>query len=305
MMRTPKALAVAVRRPDGTIAIKEQPWHSITERLKWLKAPFLRGTVNLVEALINGMQALNFSADVALEDEDRGKEAQQSGWLNTLILIVSFALAMLLFVAMPHIASIFLLDFLGLDAGLDSFLFHFVDGVIKLVVFVGYILFISRLPEIKRVFEYHGAEHKSIFAYERGCELKVENAQNFGTLHPRCGTAFLMVVMAVSIVFFSISLPFFPAIEPKWLMTIAAIVLKLFFTIPIAGIAYEIIRWAGKEDRLNKKGLAYLLIQPGLWMQRLTTRKPADDQVEVALIALDRALELEKQYSCKTPQTPS
>lgn len=298
MMRTPAALAVAVRRPDGTIATKEQPWHSIAERFKWLKAPFLRGAVNMAEALVNGVQALNFSAEVALEEDDKAQNqaVSQAGWLNTLILVASFLVAMLFFVAVPHIASIFLLNYMGLNSGLDSFLFHFVDGLIKLGVFIGYILFISRLDEIKRVFEYHGAEHKSIFAYEKGYDLNVKNAQRFGTLHPRCGTAFIMVVMAVSILLFAVILPFFPVLGPKWLTTIMAIIIKLFLTIPIAGIAYEVIRWAGKEDRLNQKGIAHFMILPGLWMQRLTTKTPSDDQVQVALTALELALEREKQY---------
>ena len=238
----------------------------------------------LGETLVLGLKALTFSAQQALEEE--GEE--MGSWALALTMIGAIAAGLGLFVAVPHLLSMWLgsLDAFGFD--IDSLYFHLVDGIIKTVLFVGYIYLISLMSEIKRVFMYHGAEHKSIYCFESGDELTVGNAQAYSRLHPRCGTAFLLVVLMISIFLFAAILPLFPAFsDTKWINHLALIGLKILMMLPIAGISYEVIRLAGKK---GGKGFWGMLLWPGLQLQRLTTREPTDDQVETALAALKAAI---------------
>lgn len=290
MMRSPNALVVAVRKPNQEIALKEgEPWRIFGGRYSWLKWPFLRGVVVLIEAMVNGIDALMFSANQAL---DEGEDEELGSWAIAGTILFAFAFAVLLFVAMPHFLSWLLGRVSWFDFGVESLAFHSVDGLIKLAVFLLYIYLIGRIKDIGRVFEYHGAEHKSIFAYEAGRPLTVENARGYSTLHPRCGTAFLIVVLMISIVIFAVV---FPVLVPKtggsgWLKHLSFVGIKILLMFPIAGAAYEFNRLASRK---MDHWLLRVAVLPGLWVQKLTTREPSDDQIEIAEVALEKALALE------------
>ncbi len=286
MMRSPRAMAIAVRRGDGSIVVEERPWRSLFQRVPLLKRPFLRGAVVMIEAMVNGIQALNFSAAQALDEE----EEPVSGWAVGATLAAAFAFAVALFVVVPHLASGFLLDRFGGGGGVNSFWFHVIDAAIKVALFLAYILAIGTMNEIRRLFQYHGAEHKSIHAYEQGEPLEPAKAARFSRIHPRCGTSFIMAVILVSIALFAVVLPLLPLDGPKWFSVPAAILAKIVLMFPIAGISYEFIRFAGRKGGK----LASLIGFPGILMQRLTTKEPAEDQIEVAIEALKKALEVEK-----------
>ena len=288
MMRAPQALAVAVRKPNGEVVIKEAPWRSLSSKYRWLKWPFTRGVVVLVESLVNGIDALTFSANQALEGEE---EAELGTWALVGTIAFSLVLGILLFVVAPHYLSLLVGRFGPVNFGVTSLYFHLVDGVIKLAMFLAYIWLISFFKDIGRVFEYHGAEHKSIYAYEAGRELTVENAREFSTLHPRCGTAFILVVLMISILFFAIIFPLItPAGKSGWGLQAFYVGVKIILLFPIAGAAYELNRYASRHMNMWPLKLAIL---PGLWVQKLTTREPSDDQIEVALIALRKVLAIE------------
>jgi uncharacterized protein YqhQ len=292
MMRAPNALAIAVRKPNGEVAVKEDVWRSLSNRMKFLKWPLIRGTIVFLEALINGLQALSYSANQALEDE-KGKGADKlSSLALTLVMALAFGIGILFFVVLPHYLTGFLGQLWGSDLSVDSTTFHLIDGLIKVFFFVSYIYFISFMKDIRRIFQYHGAEHKCIFAYESGDDLTVQNCQKYSTLHPRCGTAFLLLVFLISILLFSVTFPFLPKFPGlgKTLENLVYIGIKLPLLFPIAGIAYEVIKISGKKPN---HPLLRWIIAPGLWLQRLTTRPPSDDQVEIALRALQGALRLE------------
>jgi len=285
MMRAPKSLAIALRRPNGEILIKEDKWRSLSERWSFLKRPFVRGSLIIIEALINGMQAITFSANQALEEEGESL----GGWALFLTICLALGAGVVLFVVLPHVISGLVGRLLGMRLGVEHLFFHLIDGAVKIIIFVGYVWLISLFKEIRRIFEYHGAEHKSVYTYEAGEALTVGNAKKFSTLHPRCGTAFILVVLLISIFFFSIVFPFVPTLRdvPGVMNQMIAIVMKILFMFPIAGLAYEIIKFSSRN---MDRGLIRLAILPGLWMQKLTTREPSDDQLEVALAALNRAL---------------
>ena len=297
MMRSPKALVVAVRKPDGEVAIKEAAWRSLSARHKWLAWPFFRGMIVLFEAMVNGIDALVFSANQALDDGETEEEFGTWALVGTIGLALGFGI--LLFVVAPHYLSLVLGRIGPLSYNVDSLAFHLVDGVIKLAVFIAYIWIISLLKDIRRVFEYHGAEHKSIYTYEAGLDLTVENARPFTTLHPRCGTAFIIVVLMISIFLFAAVFPF---ITPKgaatgWSIHLFFVAVKILLLMPIAGAAYEINRYASRHmDHLLLK----IVAAPGLWVQKITTREPSDDQIEIALIALRKALAMESAQKTVT-----
>ncbi len=290
MMRAPNALAIAVRRPNGEVAVKEDVWRSLSQRFKFLKWPLIRGSVVLVETLINGLQALSYSANQALEEE-KGQE-KLSSWAIGSVLALAFGIGVLFFIVLPHYLTGFLGQLFGRDLGVENVLFHLVDGLIKVVFLVSYIYFISLLKDIRRIFQYHGAEHKCIYAYEAGEELTVENARKYSTLHPRCGTAFLLIVVVISILLFSALFPFLPKFPSlgKGLTNLVYIGIKMPLLFPIAGLAYEVIKLSGKRA---DHPVLRVVIAPGLWLQRLTTRPPTDDQLEIALRALQGALRIE------------
>jgi uncharacterized protein YqhQ len=246
-----------------------------------------------METLVNGIQALNYSASQVIEDEQRGT---RHSWTIGLTLVTAIGLGIGLFVVVPHLLSL-AVGFIGpWQYDVKSFWFHLVDSVIKVAMFVGYLAGIAVLADIRRVFQYHGAEHKSIHAYEAGEALTVANAMKHSCLHPRCGTAFLLVVMVLSILVFSLVIPLLPLPShwPGALRHPAIILVKIGLMLPIAAASYEFIKWSGRHQHKRWVGA---LCQPGLWLQRLTTREPTPDQVEVALQALCRALQLERQQT--------
>jgi uncharacterized protein YqhQ len=288
MMKAPHRLCVAVRRPSGQIVVKNDPVNSLTKRWPLLGWPILRGPVILGETLVQGLKALSFSATQALEEEDE----QMGSWALGVTLAVAVAAGLGLFVALPHLLALWLGEVWPGGFGTESLWFHLFDGLIKVGVFIAYLWAISLMHDIRRVFEYHGAEHKSIFCYESGGELSVDAARGFPRLHPRCGTAFLLVVLVISIFIFAGVLPLLPRLaEAGWLNQTLLIVLKIFLMLPIAGISYEMIRLAGKRQG---KGFWGALLWPGLQLQRLTTREPDDTQIEIALAALTAALDTDK-----------
>lgn len=289
MMRSPSAMSIVVRRPSGEVIIRKETWRSIGSRLKFMRWPFFRGTVVFIESMVNGIQALTFSANQALEEEEGGP---LSPWAMAGTIAAAIGLAMGLFVVLPHILSLAAGRLFDQTFGVQSLAFHVVDGIIKMAFFIGYIVVISMLRDVKRLFMYHGAEHMSIHAYEKGEKLTVEAARRYRTLHPRCGTAFLLLVLAVSIAFFAIVFPFVPKPDwPGWLTQTAFIGLKIALMMPIAGCAYELTRLAGRKA---DKWWMQPIIWPGMALQRLTTRQPTDDQIEIALTALKSALEIEE-----------
>jgi uncharacterized protein YqhQ len=297
MMRSPRSLAVAVRRPDGTIVVREDAWVSIWERFKFLRWPFMRGAVVLIESLYNGIQALSFSALHAATEEDDGKkdkpDVKESPKSAVGTIALSFLLAIGLFVGFPHLLTWGTGHATGIDLDVESFAFHAIDGVYKLIIFIGYIAGISLIPEIRRVFEYHGAEHKVVNTYENGDELTVENARKWTTFHARCGTSFILFVLMLSVFLFAAVFPFVPRISDVALLNhLAMIGLKIPLMIPLSGLAYEINRFASKHP---KQIWVQALVLPGRLMQKLTTREPKDDQLEIALSAMRAALRREAE----------
>ena len=332
MMRSPKSFVVAVRRPDGQIVVREQSWETLLGGVKFLRWPLFRGAIVLLESLWNGMSALNFSAEQAMpEEEPTGsgesnaaeksapkaeasqakEEASYEGAsprvasrsekaMMGATMVFSLALGMALFVGLPHLLTWLLGEGTGLNLPVNGMGFHLVDGVFKALIFVGYLAAISQMKDIRRVFEYHGAEHKSIWAFESSKPLTPESAAAFTTLHPRCGTAFILIVLLVSIVLFAAVFPFMPVFsENRLLNQLCLIAVKLPLMFPVAGIAYELQRWSAKDGcPLVIKGL----LRPGLWMQRITTREPSPDQLEIALVSLRRALGREKGLLSGPPE---
>src|SRR6478609_4405875 len=219
MMRSPNAFVVAVRKPDGSIRLRRDQWYGLSKKLNFMKKPLLRGVLMLVETMANGIVSLNYSANIAMAEEEKAKalkkgkteaefEAGQKkkekvDIATFLTMAVSFSFGIGLFVFAPHAIAFAIGDLLGQNWTLDSFAFHAVDGVVKAVIFVGYIWGISFMKDVYRVFQYHGAEHKSIATFEAGLDLTVENARKFTTLHPRCGTSFVFFLILISIVLFS------------------------------------------------------------------------------------------------------
>ncbi len=283
MMRSPHAFTVAVRRggkPGAEIAVLREAIRPFSERFPLFKKKLIRGSVALFEALWLGIRALNFSANEALADDDGKKE--EIGTLamaGTMIVAIAFSLAF--FLALPLLITNLLGAYYG-AVGKNSVLFNLIDGVIRMALFLGYVSGISVMKDIRRVFEYHGAEHKAIGAHEAGLELTIENARKYSRIHPRCGTSFLIAVIALSILVFSL----IPGSWPLWAKGLSRLVLLPL----IAGLGYEFIKYSAKN---GKNILIRGLMQPGLWLQRLTTREPSDDQIEVALRSLREALSME------------
>ncbi len=270
MMRGPKTMSVAVRRPKGGIVVKTQSLPPIyTGRLR--KAPFIRGVIFMLENLVLGIKTLLYSANVSLEEED----TEISGKYAWLVVIISIAFSVVLFFLLP----LFLTGLFNIQS---SILFNLVDGIIRVVIFILYLAGMSLIPDIRRVFSYHGAEHKTVNAYEAGVPLELGEVKRYGTAHVRCGTSFIFAVVIISIIVFSLV-----GLQAAWLMVLSRIVL-----IPvIAGIGYEFIYFSGRH---NKNILVRIISAPGLWLQSLTTREPDDSQLEIALAALRRVIETEQ-----------
>jgi uncharacterized protein YqhQ len=272
MMRGQKAMVTAVRRPGGGLAIDVQPLATIYT--SWMRrAPLIRGIIVLIEALVLGIKTLLYSANVSLEEE----EAEISGGLVWAMVAVSLVFAVALF----FMAPLFLTKLL--DPYLNSpLVFNLVDGFIRLVILIAYLKLMTLVPDIKRVFAYHGAEHKAVNAYEDGAPLEVEAARKYSTAHVRCGTSFLFVVLIIAIIVFALV-----GLPSLWLMVLSRILL-----IPvIAALSYEIIYFGANHA---KNSLVRAIVAPGLWLQALTTKEPDDSQLEAALTALEKVIEVDQ-----------
>jgi uncharacterized protein YqhQ len=264
MMRGPDSRAVAVRKPDQSIVVDEKTVGSITKKVPFLKWPLVRGVIVLFESLIMGIEALSFSANQAVDEEEEKLTAKEM----IITITLSLGLAILLFAVLPTVAAHLLIIFAP-----GALVQNIIEGFFRIAVFLIYVVAIGRLADIKRVFQYHGAEHKVINAYEAGDELVVDRVQRYSTLHPRCGTSFLLIVMVISILIFSLL-----GQQVLWWRILSRVLL-----LPVvAGISYELVTLSGKYATAP---LCRILIAPGMWLQKLTTNPPDDGQVEVALSA--------------------
>ena len=274
MMRAPNGWAVAARRPDGVIEAVSHELPRLSARSAWAKVPFVRGVLVLIESLSLGMRALTWSARKAGVEED-GEEIRSRDIVGAMVVALVFFVAV--FMVLPLLAA------RGAERLLDTdstVVFNVVDGVVRIGLFIGYIWAIGRSAEIGRVFEYHGAEHKTIHAYEAGKPLQIDQIQPYSPRHPRCGTNFLLIVILIALIVFT-------AIgKPAWYWLIAS---RVFLIPVIAGIAYELLKAAAETSWLK------VMSKPGIWLQRLTTREPSDDQVEVAIASLMAALTEEER----------
>jgi uncharacterized protein YqhQ len=276
MMRSPAYMAMAVRTPDGRIVIRKKTFRSVMRKLPFLNVPVLRGGIHLIESMALGIDALMFSADQAISEDRVDQKRKSSFWDSVLMwgtIALSFALSLGLFFYLPII-----LTDLVVPVGEGSLVWNIVDGIFRVLMFVGYLLVVSRLPDMARVFEYHGAEHKSIHAFENGKSLDADGARPYTTLHPRCGTSFLFFVMLISIVVFSF------LGRPEG---IADRLQRLAFVPLIGGLAYEAIKLSGKYA---KAWYLRPVILPGLLLQKITTSQPDDAQLTVAMAALRAVL---------------
>jgi len=290
MMRSPHAWAIAVRRPSGEVATHSEPLERPSDNHKWMAWPIIRGVMTLGYAMTLGFRALRFSADVALEHiapvQEKGKKKLEiSGWVAAINIIISLGFFILMYKFLPLLAAR-QLGHLNPFFAKPNVVILF-DGLIRLALFLLFIFGTSLMRDIRRVYEYHGAEHKTVFAFENGDPLSTGVVQKYSTYHPRCGTSFLMTVMIFSIVVYMVANALVPV------ATFAAQFATRIILLPlIAGLSYEIIRFAAK----HRGSLFALMTAPGLWLQRITTQPPADDQVHCAIVALDQAMELEKQH---------
>ncbi len=283
MMKGPNDIAIAVRKTDGSIIIKKEPVGKI-EKSKLVKIPILRGVIGLVNSMITGVRALTYSAEFFEEEDPNAEKGKLDLWIENkfgdkaddiaiyISVVIAFAMAVLIFAFIPT----FLINLLK-NVINNKLILSGMEGILKIIMFITYIVLISKMKDVQRVFQYHGAEHKTIHCYESGKEMTVENARSFTTLKPRCGTSFLLIVMVISILTFSLL---------GWDSFMIRIAMKLLLLPLVAGISYEIIRWAGKSEASITKIISY----PGLMLQKLTTREPDDKQLEVAIEALKNVL---------------
>jgi len=286
MMRTPHAWGIAVRKQSGEMVSHSDVLERPSDKRKWMGWPVIRGVVTLGYAMMLGFRALKFSVNVALaemtgtEESELEEKIEISGWMAAANILLSFGFFIVVYKFLPLLATTGLKH--SFPALGNRILFNLVDGGIRIGLFLLFVWGIGRARDFHRVYEYHGAEHKTVFAFETGEAVDIPRAQSFVTWHPRCGTSFLMTVMLICIVVYSL----FPidSFWGKFALRIAALPF-------IAGISYELIRYAARK----RNSLFALLTKPGLWLQRITTQPPANDQVACAIHALDRALELEKQ----------
>ncbi len=287
MMRGPKEIATAVRKPDGEIEIDKKAVSSLVTKYHVNKIPVIRGVFAFFDSMISSIRALMWSAEfVDLEDDS---ESKFDKWLTRRFgdkvkdiviyfsLFISVIFSVSLFFVLPHFITTLLDGFIK-----NNLILTLIEGVVRISIFLGYVLLASRMEDIKRVFQYHGAEHKTIFCYEAGLDLTVENARSMSRLHPRCGTSFLVYVMIISIILFS-----FVSWGNMWIR----LGLKLLLLPVVAGISYEIIRWAGK----SKNKVVCVISRPGMWLQKITTREPDDSQLEVAIVSMKAVLTENKE----------
>jgi uncharacterized protein YqhQ len=273
MMRGVSVWAVAVRSPEGQIEVESEslvPW---AQRHRAWRLPVLRGVVALGESLKIGFKALAISANAQMEEDEEGEKEEIGGWVWGLTIVLSMLMAVGLFFVVPVGLTSLIKDQLG-----SPLLFWLVEGLLRTGIFIGYIAAISKMPDLRRVFEYHGAEHKTISCYEAEDEMAPARAKLYSRLHPRCGTSFLLIVMVLSIFVFA------PIGLPAWYWLVASRILGIPL---IAGLSYEVIKWAGKNRR---KAWVRTIMWPGLMLQNLTTREPDEEQLAVAIASLNAVL---------------
>ena len=284
MMRGPKEIATAVRKPDGEIEIDKRKISSLVTKYHVNKIPIIRGVFAFFDSMISSLRALMWSAEFFEIEGEESTESKFDKWLSDKFgdkvkdiviyfsLFISLILSVGLFFLLPNIVTGFFAKFIPSNA-----LKTLIEGIIRIGIFLGYILLVSQMEDIKRVFQYHGAEHKTIFCYEAGLELTIENARNMGRLHPRCGTSFLVFVMVISVLLFS-----FISWDNLWIR----LGLRLLLLPVVAGLSYEVIRWAGK----SKSKIVCIISKPGMFLQKITTREPDDSQLEVAIASMKAVL---------------
>ncbi len=283
MMRSPHAWGIAIRKPSGEITTHCEPLQRPSEKRKWLGWPFIRGLATLGQAMRLGFVASKFSLNVGLEsiaEEEGDKKMEISNWAIIASMVFSIAFFIFMYKLVPLAAATGLKRYwpaLG-----NNFIFNLVDGAIRILLFLLFVWGLSLFSEIKRIYHYHGAEHKTVFAFEDHGMPSVAEAQSYSTYHPRCGTSFLMTIMLICIFVYAA----FP-VQGFW----AKFALRVIFLPVIASVSYEMIRFSAKHGR----SFFALLTKPGLWLQRITTQPPSDDQVECAIKALDLAMDLEKK----------
>jgi uncharacterized protein YqhQ len=312
MMRAPGMVATAVRRVGGEIEIKKEAYTSLAERYPVFKLPILRGAVGLIEMMVVGIRTLNYSAEVAMRDAENGEHQPLAGPRNghasrnstrreKVTLGLTVAVALLIGVAVFFVTPLMVATFL-FDVEQEALWFNIVSGIVRIVLLLAYLTGISMMKDIKRLFEYHGAEHKAVFAFEHGLPLDLASAAQQSRFHPRCGTSFVLIVMIVAILVFS----FLDAVLIAWLGELD-IVTRLITHLPlipvVGGVSYEFIK---ASARRSATPLGRLVVAPGLWLQRITTREPDEGQLEVALAALKAALsaDVAEEPSVAVPQTP-
>jgi len=285
MMRSPHAWAIACRKPSGEISVHSEPLERLSEKHKWMGWPIVRGVITLGHAMSLGFKALKFSANTALDEltpeKPEGKKLEISGWVATVNIIFSLGFFIFMYKFLPLLAATELKRVNPLFG--EQIIFNLVDGVIRIALFLLFIWGVSLFKDIHRVYEYHGAEHKTVYAFENGDQLDIQEVQKYITYHPRCGTSFLMTVMIISILVYT-AIP----VTTFW----ARLGVRIALLPVIAGLSYEIIRFAAK----HRGSLFALMTAPGLWLQRITTQAPSDDQALCAITALNQAMELEKQH---------
>jgi uncharacterized protein YqhQ len=284
MMRSPHAWAIACRKPSGEVSVHSEALERLSEKRKWMAWPVIRGVVTLGQAMTLGFRALKFSANVAL-DEMRpepaaDKKLEINGWMAAVNILISVGFFILMYKVVPLLAATELKRVNPLFG--EQIIFNLVDGIIRIALFLLFIWGVSLWSDIHRVYEYHGAEHKTVYAFENGDPLETAAVQKYSTYHPRCGTSFLMTVMIISIVVYTLV-----PVTTFW----GRLGIRIALLPVIAGLSYEIIRFAAR----HRGSLFALMTAPGLWLQRITTQPPSDDQAECAIIALNHAMELEKQ----------
>jgi uncharacterized protein YqhQ len=287
MMRSPHAWGIAVRKPSGEIVTHSEPLERPSEQHKWMGWPVVRGVMTLGHAMKLGFRALKFSANAALAEipadqrnDDKGKKLEITGWMAGVNVAFSIAFFIFMYKYLPLLATTELKRVNPVFG--QQFVFNLVDGLIRIAMFLLFVWGVSLWKDIRRVYEYHGAEHKTVFAFENGDPLDTAAVQKYSTYHPRCGTSFLMTVMIISMVVYM-----FIPVTTFWARFAERIILLPL----IAGVSYEIIRFAAK----HRGSLFALMTAPGLWLQRITTQPPDDREVECAIVALDEAMKLEKQ----------
>jgi len=284
MMRSPHAWGIAVRKPSGEITTHSEPLERPSDKHKWMGWPVVRGVMTLGHAMKLGFRALKFSANAALDEmpaDDQGKKMEISGWMAGINISFSVVFFIFMYKYLPLLATT---ELKRVNPAFgQQLIFNLVDGLIRIAMFLLFVWGVSLWKDIRRVYEYHGAEHKTVFAFENGDPLETAAVQKYSTYHPRCGTSFLMTVMIISMVVYM-----FIPVHTFWARFVERIALLPI----IAGVSYEIIRFAAK----HRGSLFAMMTAPGLWLQRITTQPPDDSEIECAMVALDEAMKLEKQH---------